>query len=45
LYQASLLDLFTRLAEAGQKIRVVYATGQWLDVDVAADVADAHEFL
>ena len=45
LHKASLLDLFTRLAEAGHKIRVVYATGQWLDVDVAADVADANEFL
>ena len=45
LHKASLFDLFTRLAEAGHKIRVVYATGQWLDVDVAADVADAQEFL
>ena len=45
LHKASLLDLFTRLVEAGHKIRVIYATGQWLDVDVAADVADAQEFL
>ena len=45
LHKASLLDLFTRLVEAGHKIRVIYATGQWLDVDVAADIADAQEFL
>ena len=45
LQKASLLDLFTRLAEEGHKIRVVYVTGHWLDVDDAADIAKARQFL
>ncbi|MCP5368392.1 MAG: phosphoenolpyruvate mutase [Hyphomicrobiales bacterium] len=45
LQQASLLDLITRLMDKGQVVDVVYVTGQWLDVDVAADLRDARDFL
>jgi phosphoenolpyruvate phosphomutase len=45
LGSGSLLDLFSRLAEAGTEIRVVYVTGEWLDVDDAADLAEADRFL
>ena len=45
LTKASLLDLFTRIARSGERVRVVYVPGQWLDVDVAADIIDADRFL
>ncbi len=45
LPKASLLDMFSRLAGNGHEVRVAYATGQWLDVDDAADVAKARDFL
>ncbi|MHA1537459.1 MAG: phosphoenolpyruvate mutase [Alphaproteobacteria bacterium] len=41
LKTASLLDLFQRLLDAGQEIRVVYITGHWFDVDDAFDLAKA----
>ena len=41
----SLLDLFTRLVDGGADVRVVYATGEWLDVDDAADLVEAGRFL
>lgn len=43
--KASLLDLFTRLADKGHDIRVAYVTGQWLDVDDALDLEKARDFL
>lgn len=45
LQTASMLDLFQRLIGKGQAIRVVYVSGQWLDVDDAADILKAGEFL
>ena len=42
---ASLVDLFHRLAGKGHEIRVVYVPGQWLDVDDAADLLAAGQFL
>ncbi len=38
-------QLLTRLAEKGEKIAVVYVTGQWLDVDDYADLIKAGQFL
>jgi phosphoenolpyruvate phosphomutase len=45
LPKASLLELFTRLALAGDAVRVLYVPGQWMDVDDAADLAAAGRFL
>ena len=45
LAKAGLPDVFTRLAGQGARIRVLYVTGQWLDVDDAADLARAGKFL
>jgi phosphoenolpyruvate phosphomutase len=45
LGRASLLDLFSRLLAAGHAIAVVYALGNWLDVDDAFDLARARNFL
>ena len=45
LPRASLPELMTRLVEGGHAVRVVYVTGQWLDVDVAADLVTADKFL
>ena len=45
LRNGSLLDLFTRLVDGGADVRVVYVTGEWLDVDDAADLAEAGRFL
>jgi phosphoenolpyruvate phosphomutase len=45
LQRASLLDLFSRLLAAGHEIPVVYALGNWLDVDDAFDLARARNFL
>jgi phosphoenolpyruvate phosphomutase len=42
---ASMIELFSRLIEAGQPIRVIYVTGHWLDVDDAKDLAAAKSFL
>jgi len=41
LKSASLLDLFQRLIDDGQEIRVAYVTGHWFDVDDAFDLAKA----
>ena len=45
LNSASMVDVFTRLLGNGQGIKVIYITGHWLDVDNAADLADAQNFL
>lgn len=45
LPKASLLDLFTRLADAGHAVSVLYVPGQWMDVDDAADLSAAGRFL
>ncbi len=46
LPKASLLDLFSRLAAGGETtVRVLYVAGQWLDVDDAADLVHAGQFL
>ncbi len=45
LSNASLPDLFTRLAAADDAPRIVYVTGHWLDVDDAFDLAKARDFL
>ena len=45
LPKASLPDLFARLADKGASIRVIYVPGQWLDVDDAADITKAGNFL
>jgi phosphoenolpyruvate phosphomutase len=45
LPKASLLELFTRLANAGHPVRVLYVPGQWMDVDDAADLTAAGRFL
>jgi len=45
LGRASLLDLFSRLIEKGEKIDVVYIAGNWLDVDDIFDLAEARNFL
>ena len=45
LPRASLLDLFSRLIEKGEKIDVVYIAGNWLDVDDIFDLAEARNFL
>jgi phosphoenolpyruvate phosphomutase len=45
LAHASLLELLSRLSAAGQRIEVVYITGNWLDVDDAFDLARARNFM
>ena len=42
---ADLPMLLNRLAQAGEKIQVVYVTGHWLDVDDYADLIKAGRFL
>jgi phosphoenolpyruvate phosphomutase len=42
--QAKLHHLLTELLQRGEKIRVVYTTGHWLDVDSLADVLAAGSF-
>ena len=42
---ASLTDLFARLIKRGVEIKVAYITGHWLDVDNAADLTVAQNFL
>jgi phosphoenolpyruvate phosphomutase len=42
--KAKLHQLLTALAERGEKIRVIYATGHWLDVDSLEDVVAAGSF-
>jgi len=41
---AKLHHLLTELVERGERIRVVYTTGHWLDVDSLADVLQAGRF-
>jgi phosphoenolpyruvate phosphomutase len=36
--------LLTELVARGEKLRVVYTTGHWLDVDSVADVIAAGRF-
>ncbi len=45
LKDAGLPTLLTRLAQKGEKIAVVYVSGQWLDVDDYADLMKAGKFL
>ncbi len=45
LKDAGLPALLTRLADKGEKIAVVYVSGQWLDVDDYADLMKAGKFL
>jgi len=45
LHTASTLDLFSRIADAGHQVRVLYVPGQWMDVDDATDLIDAGRFL
>ncbi len=45
LHQASLLTLLNRLIENGHQVRVVYVSGQWLDIDQATDIDQARDFL
>ncbi len=42
---AGIPDLLTHLVAQGQKIRVIYTTGHWLDVDSLGDVVTAGEFI
>ena len=45
LQQASTLDVFTRIAEQGHDVHVLYVPGQWMDVDDVADLTAAGRFL
>lgn len=45
LGKSSMVDLFNRMIASGTDIRVMYVTGHWLDVDNAADLAEARKFL
>ncbi len=45
LADAGLPTLFTRIVEKGHHVTVVYVTGQWLDIDQAADLNRAKLFL
>jgi NDP-sugar pyrophosphorylase family protein len=36
--------LLNRLAEQGQEIRVIYTSGNWLDIDSLEDVVNASAF-
>jgi phosphoenolpyruvate phosphomutase len=42
--RAKLHDLLTALVAQGERVRVVYTTGHWLDVDSLADVLAAGSF-
>ena len=42
--RAGLSELLNRLVAAGEKVRVIYTTGHWLDVDSVADVLAAGRF-
>lgn len=37
-------DLFNHLVSRGQRVQVLYITGQWLDLDHVEDLAQAHAF-
>ncbi len=41
---ASMDDLMTRLIAKGEKPRVIYVSGNWLDVNTAYDLANARNF-
>ena len=45
LVKASMTDLFQSLTRSGNKIRVEYITGHWLEVDNKSDLLDAQKFL
>ncbi len=42
---ARMNDLFNRLIAAGQRIRVIYTTGNWLDIDDVDDLVLAGSFV
>ena len=42
--RSSMPDLLNALAERGERIRVVYTTGNWLDIDSLADLVLAGSF-
>ena len=41
---AKMLDLFNELVSRGERVRVLYTTGHWLDVDSVQDVVAASSF-
>ncbi|HMB72701.1 MAG TPA: NTP transferase domain-containing protein, partial [Gammaproteobacteria bacterium] len=41
---AKMFDLFNELVARGERIRVLYTTGHWLDVDSVQDVVAASQF-
>ena len=43
-YRLRFDDLFNHLVSRGQRVQVLYITGQWLDVDHVGDLAQAHAF-
>lgn len=45
LDSANMIDLFRRLQQNGTELRVVYITGNWLDIDNLADLGEAEIFL
>jgi len=45
LQKSGLPDLFARIVKKGHKVRVVYVSGEWMDVDDAADLTAAGKFL
>jgi len=45
LQKSSLPDLFMRIVENGHPVNVLYVTGGWMDVDDAADLTAAGQFL
>jgi phosphoenolpyruvate phosphomutase len=45
LDRANMTELFNRLVREGHDIRIVYIAGKWLDVDNAADLLAAGDFL
>jgi len=42
--QLGLLDLFNHLVNQGAKVRVLFITGHWLDVDNLDDLSRAQSF-
>jgi phosphoenolpyruvate phosphomutase len=42
--RAKIPQLLNRLAEQGREIRVIYTSGNWLDIDSLEDVVNASAF-
>ena len=42
--KAKLHELLTELVRGGERIRVIYTTGHWLDIDSLEDVVAAGSF-